>query len=126
MKFLSDRFILHLHAQLIDTFGGIHGLRDADLLASALPQAQAQFDGQPLHEDLAAAYCFHLCRNHAFLDGNKRVAASAMGVVLMLNGVDIRFDEVDLYRTIMGVAEGEVSKAELTAWLRERLPKTGR
>jgi death on curing protein len=124
VKHLDKRVVLHLHARLIDLFGGGHGLRDEGLLESALAQPMAEFDGTPLHTDvfeMAAAYGFHLCRNHPFLDGNKRIAAVAMGTFLRLNGVDARFDEVSLYAAIMAVADGRLDKAGLTAWLRKVL-----
>ncbi len=123
MKHLSERLVLRVHAQLINTFGGVHGLRDEGLLSSALAQPRMAFDGVLLHPDVvtaAAAYAFHLCRNHPFLDRNKRVAAVAMGTFLRLNGHSATFDEVDLYRAIMKVAGGDWDKATLTAWLRAR------
>ena len=129
MKHLDKRCILHLHARLIDLFGGGHGLRDEGLLESALAQPMAEFGGVPLHGGLieqAAAYAFHLCRNHPFLDGNKRIAAVAMGTFLRINGVDARFDEVSLYAAIMAVAEAALAKAGLTAWLRNELPHPSR
>ena len=85
MKFLSRRFVVAYQARLIDLFGGLHGIRDEDLLDSALAQPEATFEGEYLHGDvweMAAAYGFHLCSNHPFLDGNKRIAAVAMGTFL--------------------------------------------
>lgn len=82
MRFLTKRFILTYHARLIDLFGGSHGLRDEGLLEAALAQPEATFDGELLHPttwEAAAAQGFHLCRNHPFVDGNKRIAAVSMG-----------------------------------------------
>jgi death on curing protein len=146
MKHLSKRFVLHMHKRLIELFGGHHGLhaearyrasadksppKDMDmamslgaLLESALAQPAASFNGQALHPDLAdaaAAYAFHLARNHPFLDGNKRIAAVAMGTFLSINGHEVRFDEVELTHTILRVAEGQMDKTELANWLRARL-----
>jgi death-on-curing protein len=121
---LSKRFVLTYQARLIDLFGGSHGLRDDALLESALAQPQATFDGVPLHADLcetAAACAFHLSRNHPFLDGNKRIAAVAMGAFLELNGSPLRVDEVELYEAMIALAEGRLGKAELAAWLRARM-----
>jgi death-on-curing protein len=123
VKHLSERFILHTHAQLIDTFGGSHGVRDQGLLESALAQPQMSFAGESLHDgviETAAAYAFHLCQNHPFHDGNKRVAAVAMGAFLNINGFTATFSEVELYNAIMSVAKGDWSKAELTTWLATR------
>ena len=121
MKFLSRRFVVAYQARLIDVFGGLHGIRDQDLLDSALAQPEATFEGEWLHGDvweMAAAYAFHLCSNHPFLDGNKRIAAVAMGTFLEVNGHRLVVDEVDLYRTMMAVADGRLNKAGIAMWLR--------
>lgn len=109
------------HARLMDLFGGAHGIRDEGLLDSTLAQAESTFDGGLLHEDLrqrAAAYGFHLCRNHPLIDGNKRIAAVAMGTFLGIHGEANDFDEVGLFLTVTAVAEGQMDKAELAVWLR--------
>ena len=121
MKFLTKRFVESYHARLIDLFGGAHGVRDDALLESALAQPEATFDGNRLHEDewnAAAAYGYHLCRNHPFIDGNKRMAAVAMGTFLAINGQHSSFDEVELYLIVIAVAEGNVTKSELAEWLK--------
>lgn len=126
MKFVTKAFVLHYQRRLVDMFGGSHGLRSDALLESALAQPEATFDGCYLHEDLcamAAAYAFHLCRNHPFVDGNKRIAAVVMGTFLAINGEELVVDEADLYLTMMAVAEGRLGKAELAEWLRSRLAK---
>jgi death-on-curing protein len=71
---------------------------------------------------MAAAYGFHLIRNHAFVDGNKRIAAVAMGSVLGVIGAPLRIDEVELYETMISLAEGRLAKADLAVWLRARAP----
>ena len=122
MKFLSKRFVVAYQARLIDLFGGLHGLRDEALLDSALAQPEATFGGEYLHADIremAAGYAFHLCSNHPFLDGNKRIAAVAMGTFLGINGRPQVVDEVELYQTIMAVADGRMDKAGLAAWLHQ-------
>ena len=121
MRFLSKRFVVAYHARLIELFGGAHGIRDEGLLDSALAQPEATFDGEPLHQgvwEMAAAYGFHLCRNHPFIDGNKRIAAVAMGTFLAVNGEANVFDEVELYLAMTAVAEGRMDKPDLAAWLR--------
>ena len=121
MKFLSRRFVVAYHARLVDLFGGIHGLRDAGLLDSALAQPEATSDAVLLHRDvweMAAAYGYHLCRNHPFLDGNKRISAVAMGTFLAVNGAASVFDEVELFIAVTAVAEGRMLKTELALWLR--------
>ena len=121
MKFLSRRFVGDYQARLIELFGGSHGIRDPGLLDSALAQPQATFGGQYLHSDIsamAAAYGFHLCQNHAFVDGNKRIATVAMATFLALNGHELIVGEVELYEIMMSVAAGRLDKAGLAAWLR--------
>ena len=71
---------------------------------------------------MAAAYGFHLIRNHPFVDGNKRIASVAMGTFLEVNGAPLRVDEVELYQTIMALAQGSLSKEDLAEWLRKRAP----
>lgn len=126
MRFLPRRFVITYHERLIDLFGGSHGLRDAGLLESALAQPEASFDGVPLHTDLwevAAAYAFHLIRNHPFVDGNKRIAAAAMGTCLEVNGAPLRVDEVELYQGIAALVSAAIGAEELAGWLREKAPR---
>ena len=126
MKHLPKPFVVAYQARLIDLFGGSHGIRDEALLDSALAQPQATFDGLPLHGDLwdtAAAYAFHLIRNHPFVDGNKRIAAVAMGTFLEVAGAPLRADEVELYETMMALATGRIGKVELAFWLQARAQK---
>jgi death-on-curing protein len=79
-RFLSADEVLTLHETGIDAFGGSHGMRDAGLLDSALAIPRQGIGGEYVHEfpfGMAAAYLFHLCANHPFVDGNKRVALAA-------------------------------------------------
>ncbi len=124
LRFLSTDNILQLHADTLHHEGGLAGVRDIGLLESATMMPQQQFSGELLHKtiaEMAAAYLFHLCKNHPFNDGNKRVAALSMLVFLGLNGVKRlptpRWVEV----TTLKVAAGSMSKAELTAKLKSVL-----
>jgi len=81
IEFLPKHIIIYFHQQIISLYGGTLGLRDEGLLDSALEQPRSMFDGSYLHDSLvkmAAAYGFHICNNHPFIDGNKRVALVAM------------------------------------------------
>ncbi len=121
MKFLESAFILNTHSKLIDLFGGTDGIRDHGLLDSALAQPSATFGGELLHPtvwEAAAAYGFHLVKNHPFLDGNKRTAGVAMGVFLGLNGFRMTATEGEFYVLVAALAAGECSKDQLTTWLR--------
>jgi death-on-curing protein len=117
--------VLAIHENTIAVEGGAPGLRDPGLLESAVLMPQQQFGGQFLHEGLAAmaaAYLFHIAQNHAFYDGNKRAAALAALVFLQVNGVDDLPVPEELESATLSVAAGEMSKADLTAWMRERVP----
>jgi death-on-curing protein len=120
-RFLSKRLVLAIHRDLIERFGGEGGLRDEGLLDSALAQPEATFGRELLHptvHDQAAAYLFHLCADHPFLDGNKRVAFAAMDTFLRLNGHRLTLTDDEAYELAMGVAEGKTEKNEIAAVLR--------
>lgn len=97
-------------------------MRDAKALDAAVAMPRVTFDGDLLHPDLhemAAAYAFHLCQDHPFLDGNKRTALLAALVFLDLNDVAIADPQGKLYDAMVGIAEGRLDKKGLAALLRE-------
>ena len=119
--FLTLDEILALHEDQIRRYGGTHGLRDQQLLSSALGTVSATFGGQFLHQDLfemAAAYLYHLAQNHPFLDGNKRIGLAAALMFLWMNDIEIVAEEDALTDLVLGVAEGSVSKAEVAVFLK--------
>jgi death on curing protein len=123
-RFLSKRLVLAIHRDLIESFGGAVGLRDEKSLESALAQPQATFRRKLLHPtvaDQAAAYLFHLCQAHPFLDGNKRVAFAAMDVFVRLNGYRLTLSDEQAYELSMAVARGEIGKEEIAAAIGDRL-----
>ncbi len=99
--------------------GGAPGLRDEGLFLSALarPENLFAYEGVVSMARLAAAYGFGVTKNHPFVDGNKRAALIAMGLFLKLNGHDLRAGQVETFEAIMKLAAGELSEAELAAWL---------
>jgi death-on-curing protein len=114
--FLSLDEVLEIHEQQIDRYGGSPGLRDAAGLESAVATPQATFGGEYLHTSIpamAAAYLFHLCQNHAFIDGNKRVGANAAITFLLINGWEPTFSEEELIDVVLSVASSGLSKARL-------------
>ena len=120
LELLTLDEVLAIHAHHIRRYGGRSGLRDRGLLESALAIPRASFGGHELHESLvekAAAYLFHLVRNHPFIDGNKRVGLAVCLVFLRLNGVTIRATDDELVDLVMGVAAGDISKAEVAVFL---------
>lgn len=127
-RFLSRRLVLAIHRDQIERFGGEPNRRDAALLDSALAQPEATFGGELLHptiEDQAAAYLFHLCANHPFIDGNKRVAFAAMDTFLRLNGRRLTLTDDDAYDLAIRVARGESDKEEIARVLRENCDQSG-
>jgi death-on-curing protein len=113
-RVISKRLILAMHRDLIDSFGGAHGLRDEMALESALAQPEATFGGELLHAGVveqAAAYLFRLCMAHPFVDGNKRIAFAAMDTFLRLNGYRLVLSDQEAYQLTMAVARGERDEA---------------
>jgi death-on-curing protein len=114
--FLSLDEVLEIHEQQIERYGGSAGLRDPAGLESAIATPQATFGGGFLHTSIpamAAAYLFHLCQNHAFIDGNKRVGANAAITFLLMNNWDATLDEEELVDLVLSVASGRVNKQGL-------------
>ena len=134
---MPEREFLHLdvegvkaiHAEVLAAHGGSAGLRDAGLLESAVAAPQASFGGEPLIKDLieiAAAYLFYLCRNHPFVDGNKRTALAASLVFLKENGElkdpGLPARSIDAWEAlVLDVAASRVDREETTVRLRRLL-----
>ncbi len=119
--FLDIDHTLRLHRSLIDTYGGVDGIRDVGLLHSALAMPQASFGGEFLHKDLfemAAAYLYHLVQNHPFLDGNKRTGAAAAIIFLAVNDIELQASEESLVDLVLRVACGTCGKPEIVNFLR--------
>ncbi len=120
MKRLSKEQVLLLHSQLIKSFGGSSGVRDDNLLDSALESPFQTFDGEELYPTLqakAARLGYGLIKNHCMIDGNKRIGAHVMLVFLELNGVEIEYTQNDLYETVLAVADGSLDYDELLKWI---------
>lgn len=112
--------ILAIHADQIRQHGGSFGLRDRGLLESALQRAPHRwhYDSSADLCTLAAAYGLGLAENHAFVDGNKRVAFQGMYVFLGLNGLRIVAAEPEVVALMLGIAKGKVGEENLADWLR--------
>ena len=120
--FLTLDEVLSLHEMQLGLFGGSHGIRDIGLLDSAIANVEATFGGEFLHQtvfEMAAAYLYGICRNHPFLDGNKRTAAAAAMTFLDLNRIEVEASEDALYDLVIGVAEGRVSKAAVAVFFEQ-------
>ena len=121
MKIITKNQIILLHDQIISETGGTRGLRDEGLLESALFTPFQVFGNEELYPSIlekAARLGFGLVKNHAFLDGNKRIGAHAMLVFLALNEIETDYSQDDLINIIMGVASGQKDYSDLLVWVR--------
>lgn len=122
--FLTVDEVLQIHALQVELFGGDPGVLNLGLLDSAVAQPPFSFGGQLVHEDLAAmaaAYLFHIVKNHPFADGNKRTGTHAALTFLRLNGVRLTLPVDEAEQVVLAVAEGRTNKEQLTAYIRERI-----
>jgi len=122
--FLGLEEVLEIHHDQITRYGGTEGIRDLGLLQSALSMPQAGAGNQYFHADLfemAAAYLFHIVRNHPFVDGNKRTGVTAALVFLEMNGIQIRASDETLVQTVLAVAEGKLQKGALAGFFRRHI-----
>lgn len=109
-----------IHSRQLRRFGGAPGLRDEGMLRSPLerPSNKWRYEQASLDE-IAAAYAFELAKNHAFVDGNKRLSFMAMMVFLHKNGVAFSPDPAEATTIILSLAAGEVSEQSLARWIRD-------
>jgi death on curing protein len=122
---LTVEIVREIHAEAIGKFGGSDGVREVALLESAVAAPQASFGGRSPYQDIAevaAAYLFFLCRNHPFIDGNKRAALGACIVFLRLNGIEPKIDGPAWEELALAVAASEIDRGEATQRLRRLLP----
>jgi death-on-curing protein len=124
MKSLNKRQLLLLHAALLETSGGASGVRDDSLLESALGSPFQTFAGQELYPTVlekATRLGFGLIKNHPFVDGNKRIGAHAMLVLLALNGIALSYEDEELISTILAVADGTLDADGLLRWVQDHV-----
>jgi death on curing protein len=119
--FLSLEEVLDIHHDQIERYGGAEGIRDLGLLHSAIAMPEAGSRSQYYHTDffeMAAAYLFHIVKNHPFVDGNKRTGVVAAIVFLAMNSVEIRVTNEALVDTVLSVAEGRLQKSAVAEFFR--------
>ena len=120
-EWLVEAVVVAVQRALIAEHGGADGIRDQGLLDSALarPRNLLAYGGTPPDPfDLAASYAYGLAKNHCFVDGNKRIALTAALLFLELNGWRLDAPSEQRYLMTLGLASGEVSEANFSAWLR--------
>ncbi len=118
---LTVDIVREIHQEALARFGDLDGIRDDALLESAVAAPRASVGGASLYEDLievAAAYLFYLCRNHPFIDGNKRTALGTCLVMLRLNGIEPPADGPRWEALTLAIASGAIGRAEATTRLR--------
>lgn len=125
-KHLTAEAVKAIHGQVLAAHGGGEGLRDLGLLESAVAAPQATWSGEPVMDDpheIAAAYLFYLCRNHAFVDGNKRMALASCLTFLVQNGLwDVRRLTVDDWeQLVLDVAASKLDRKQTTRRLKALL-----
>lgn len=122
MKRLSKEQILMLHSQLIQQTGGIDGVRDFNLLESAIETPFQAFAGAELYPTIQAKGTrlgYGLIKNHCMLDGNKRIGVHAMLVFFALNGIELAYTQKELYEMVLLVADGSMDYEAMLQWVLE-------
>ena len=122
MIILSKEQVLKLHASLIKATGGSNGIRDEGMLDLALNNPFQSFGGKELYPSIqakAARLCFGLVRNHAMLDGNKRLGTHVMLVFLALNGYELYYSQKELSDVILALASSDIDEKEILQWIIE-------
>lgn len=126
---LSVETVREIHAEALRKFGGSDGVRDENLLASAVLTPQSSFGGKSPYADLveiAGAYLFYLSGNHPFIDGNKRTAMMAAIVFLRLNEIEPAPDSDEWERLVLDVASSKLDRDETTRRLRKLVKTSGK
>jgi death on curing protein len=123
-KWLTYDQVVAIHSRQLRRFGGAAGLRDDGLSRSAIERPVNKWHyEQAEFPELAAAYVFGLGKNHAFVDGNKRIAFMSMMTFLRKNGVRFAPEQAHATKIILSLAAGEVSEESLARWIRDNWPK---
>ncbi len=120
---VMDEIVLSIHEEQLSEHSGLAGIRDLNAVQSALarPRDLANYEDCNDVAQLAAAYTFGIAKNHGFADGNKRTALVVADLFLMLNGYELTSSASENVLTILGVADGSISKDELAAWVRSNI-----
>jgi len=124
MIILTTNEVIIMHDKLIAATGGSPGLRDMGLLESAVQGCAQTFGGEDIYPTViekAARMAYTICKNHPFIDGNKRVAVTAMLVILRMNDVPISFSQQDLISLGLSIADGSIDYEDIIDWVNVHL-----
>ena len=122
MIVLTTAEVIELHEKLIIATGGSPGIREAGLVESAVMGCYQTFGGSDLYptiQEKAARLAYMLCKNHGFVDGNKRVAVVAMLVILRMNDIFLSYTREELVKLGLGIANGDIEYEDVVAWIGE-------
>jgi len=120
MILLSTDEVIALHKKLIIATGGSSGIRDMGLLDSAVFGCYQSFGGEDFYPSIvekAARMAFAVCKNHPFIDGNKRTAIASMLVILRLNNVTLLYKQQELVALGLGIADGSIEYDDIVTWI---------
>ncbi|MFC2470675.1 type II toxin-antitoxin system death-on-curing family toxin [uncultured Treponema sp.] len=122
MIFFEYEQVVKIHRSLIEKTGGMDGIRDAQLLDSALKTPFQTFGGNNLYPDIldkASQLCYSLIENHPFIDGNKRIGVHLMLLFLKLNNIEVNYSQQELIDFGLDIASGKMSKNDIKGWIIE-------
>ena len=122
MIFFEYEQVVKIHRSLIEKTGGMDGIRDAQLLDSALKTPFQTFGGNNLYPDIldkASQLCYSLIENHPFIYGNKRIGVHLMLLFLKLNNIEVNYSQQELIDFGLDIASGKMSKNDIKGWIIE-------
>lgn len=125
MKYLTLQNVLQIHDEMIEKYGGLKGVRDMNLIESAIEMPKARAFGEDLHptiHDKAAAYLYHIAKNHPFFDANKRTSAACALIFLAMNDHDLNISPNSYEELVIEVAKGNVNKKQIADFFKSGLP----
>jgi len=120
MIVLTTNEVISIHDKLVKTTGGSPGLRDIGLLDSAVMSCLQTFGGDDIYPTVvekAARMAYSICKNHPFIDGNKRVAVTALLVTLRMNDITIMFTQDELITLGLSLADGSITYDDIVSWV---------
>ena len=126
MTIITPNEVIELHTKVIIATGGAPGIRDIGLLESAVLGCQQSFDGEDLYPTVvekAARMVYTICKNHPFVDGNKRVAVVSMLVILRMNNISLLYTQQELVTLGLGIANGVINYKDIIKWINTHIDK---
>ena len=120
IKFLRKKEVIYLYEKLMEEYGGEMGIRDNKLLESALahPKNEYYYNNAGIYR-LAASYCFSICKNHPFIDGNKRISYVSMRTFLIKNNYDIKCSQKEKIKIVLDIAKNKANKNDLIEFIKK-------